>query len=68
MVQRGKSTGHVGRVKAVDHKSNRLWVSGANMRKRHLPATETGKGGMYSAEGPVHYSAVALIDPVTKYG
>jgi hypothetical protein len=23
---------------------------------------------MYSAEGPVHYSAVALIDPVTKYG
>jgi ribosomal protein L24 len=45
---------------------NQLVVRGANKRKRHAPTTETGKGGIFQAEGPLHYSAVSLLDPSSK--
>ena len=45
---------------------NMLIVKGANLKKRHVGASEAGKGGIFKVEGPVHYSAVSLVDPVTK--
>jgi len=65
-VSRGPSRGHVGTVIAVLRDQNRLVVRGANKKKRHVSTTESGKGGIFEKESPIHYSAVALIDPVTK--
>lgn len=45
---------------------NKLIVRGANKTKRHIAANEQGKGGMYKLESPIHYSAVALVDPTTR--
>src|SRR6266567_3888175 len=66
----GKSKGRTGRVLRVDPKSQRVYVEGANIIKRHqrprtLRDTQRGGevGGVIEKEGPIHVSNVMLLDP-----
>ena len=66
----GKDRGRTGRVKSVDPKSQRVYVEGVNIVKRHIkPRTlrDTQRaqelGGIVEMEGGIHISNVMLIDP-----
>ncbi len=64
----GKDKGTVGEVIAVDPAAEKVIVSGVNIAKRHKkdqtnPRTnsQVTKGGIISAEAPIHVSNVALL-------
>jgi large subunit ribosomal protein L24 len=66
----GKDRGKVGTVLRVDRKAQRVFVEGRNIVKRHerprqVPETQRSAtvGGVVEAEGPIHVSNVALLDP-----
>jgi large subunit ribosomal protein L24 len=66
----GKDAGKQGRVLRVEPRSNRLFVEGLNMVKRHqrprsLKDTQRGGqvGGVIEKEGPIHVSNVMILDP-----
>ncbi|WP_274716537.1 50S ribosomal protein L24 [Thermoleophilum album] len=66
----GRDRGKTGRVVRVDPKTQRVWVEGVNIQKKHLkPRTlrdvqrQQQVGGVLEREGPVHISNVMLIDP-----
>ena len=66
----GKDSGKTGRVLRVDPKSERIWVEGMNIQKRHQkPRTirdvqRGGEvGGVIEKEGPIHLSNVMPLDP-----
>src|SRR3954469_23200505 len=69
-VMSGKDKGHTGRVMRVDPKSQKVWVEGANIQKRHTRPRalrdvqrQQEVGGIVEAAGPIHASNVMLIDP-----
>jgi large subunit ribosomal protein L24 len=69
-VMAGKDRGKRGRVLRVDPGSERVYVEGLNMVKRHMRPqqvadTQRGQtvGGVIEREGPIHVSNVMLIDP-----
>ena len=71
-VIRGKDSarGHVGKVLRTDPRTDRVWVEGANIQKRHqkprtLRDVQRGgqTGGIVEAPGPIHVSNVMLVDP-----
>jgi large subunit ribosomal protein L24 len=66
----GKDSGKTGKVLRVEPKTNRLYVEGLNMIKRHqrprsLKDTQRGGkvGGVIEKEGPIHASNVMFVDP-----
>jgi len=66
----GKDAGKQGRVLRVEPRSNRLFVEGLIMVKRHqrprsLKDTQRGGqvGGVIEKEGPIHVSNVMILDP-----
>ena len=66
----GKDRGKTGRVLRVEPRTNRLYVEGLNMVKRHTKPhqvagahTEQRLGGVIEREGPIHVSNVMLLDP-----
>ncbi len=62
----GKDKGKTGRVLRVDPKSEKVFVEGLNMVKRHQrpnPARPNAQVGVIEREGPIHISNVALLDP-----
>jgi large subunit ribosomal protein L24 len=68
----GKSSGHTGKVLRTDPRTERVWVEGANIQKRHqkprtLRDVQRGgqTGGIIESPGPIHVSNVMLIDPKT---
>ena len=69
-VMSGKDRGKTGRVLRVDPASQRVYVEGVAVRKRHIrPRTvrdtqrQQDVGGIVESEGPVHVSNVMLVDP-----
>ncbi len=69
-VMSGKDRGKTGRVLRVDPKSERVYVEGLAMVKRHTrPKQVAGAqsqaqiGGVIEREGPIHISNVMLLDP-----
>lgn len=68
----GKDRGKTGKVLRVDPQTQRVYVEGLNIIKRHVrpssAALATGEqsGGVIEQEGPVHISNVMLVDPKTK--
>jgi len=65
----GKDRGKSGRVLRVDLKSERVYVEGLNMVKRHTrpqqvagAKSETAMGGVIEREGPIHVSNVMVLD------
>jgi large subunit ribosomal protein L24 len=66
----GKDRGKRGKVLRVDPRSDRLYVEGLNIVKRHQrPRQVAGAqraeqvGGVIEKEGPIHVSNVMVIDP-----
>ncbi len=66
----GKDRGKKGKVLRVDPSSQRVYIEGLNMIKRHeRPRQVAGAqraeqvGGVIEKEGPVHISNVMLADP-----
>jgi large subunit ribosomal protein L24 len=69
----GKDRGKTGRVIKVDPKSERVYVDGLNIVKRHERPRQVGDsqgaaqvGGVIERPGPIHVSNVALVDPKDK--
>ena len=62
----GKDKGKTGKVLRVDRATERVFVEGLNMIKRHQrPSQVAGgqEGGVIVREGPIHMSNVMPIDP-----
>lgn len=58
----GKSKGHTGTVKEIDHKKNRVIVEGANMLTKHTkPSMKNQNGGIIQQEGSLDISNVMLV-------
>ncbi|GAB4820479.1 hypothetical protein N2152v2_007525 [Parachlorella kessleri] len=68
MITSGKDKGQVGTVLKVirDTKFPRVLVEGLNLTKRHVKRAGDNPGGIISVESPLHYSNVALIDPINN--
>ena len=63
----GGSKGQSGKIDRIDHKSNRVYVGGLNMYKKHVkPDANNPDGGIIDKPMPLHISNVALVDPKTK--
>jgi large subunit ribosomal protein L24 len=65
LVISGKDRGKTGRVLRVDPKSERVYVEGLNIVKRHQRPRpgSTDPGGVIEKEGAIHVSNVMLLDP-----
>ncbi len=67
MVISGKDRGKTGRVMRVAPGSERVYVEGLNIIKRHVRPRPGGPvnqpAGVIEREGPIHISNVALLDP-----
>ena len=61
----GKDRGKTGRVVRVEPKTERVFVEGLNIVKRHQRPRpgSTDPGGVVEKEGPIHVSNVMLLDP-----
>jgi large subunit ribosomal protein L24 len=66
----GKDRGKTGKVLRVDPKSERVYVEGLNIVKRHQRPRQVqdaqraeAVGGVVEKEGPIHLSNVMLLDP-----
>mmetsp|Transcript_43823 Transcript_43823/g.80025 ORF Transcript_43823/g.80025 Transcript_43823/m.80025 type:complete len:208 (-) Transcript_43823:76-699(-) len=63
----GKDKTKVGEIIATDYRRNMVKVKGCNLRKIRVPMEEGGKEGDYmQIEKKIHYSNVALLDPVEQ--
>ncbi len=63
-VRSGKDRGRRGQVRQVLPKQDRVIVTGLNMVKRHLRATQIGQpAGIIEREAPLHMSNVAVVCP-----
>jgi len=62
----GKDKKKRGMVLKCYHKENRLIIQGINIVKKAMKGTEYTKGSFIYKEAPIHYSNVALIDPITN--
>ena len=62
----GKDKGKTGKVIRVEPASQRVFVEGLNMVKRHqrpVPGRPNLQVGVIEKEGGIHVSNVALVDP-----
>ena len=62
----GKDRGKTGRVIRVDRETERVYVDGLNIQKRHQRPSALNPNaqvGVIERPGPIHVSNVALIDP-----
>lgn len=60
----GKDKGKLGKVKAINWKTNRVVVEGMNiLKKATRPTQESPQGGISEIEKGLHISNVALSDP-----
>jgi large subunit ribosomal protein L24 len=62
----GKDKGKTGKVLRVDRATERVFVEGLNMIKRHqrpTPGRPNQQVGVIEREGPIHVSNVAIVDP-----
>ena len=65
----GKDKGKTGKVLRVDPKTQRVFVEGLNIVKRHQRPSAmnpNAEAGVVEKEGPIHISNVMLIDPKDK--
>ncbi len=64
----GKDRGKLGKVLRVDPKSDRVYVEGLNIIKRHTRPRPGSMepGGVIEREASIHLSNVALRDPKDK--
>jgi large subunit ribosomal protein L24 len=66
IVTTGRSRGHKGKVERVDTKTYRVYVTGANLFKKHQkPDAQNPDGGIIEKSVGIHLSNVMLVDPKT---
>ena len=66
VVMSGKDKGKTGKVLRVDRKSQKVFVEGLNIIKRHQrpnPANPNAQVGVIEREAGIHVSNVAILDP-----
>ncbi|MDO9352124.1 MAG: 50S ribosomal protein L24 [Solirubrobacteraceae bacterium] len=65
LVITGKDKGKTGKVLRVEADRDRVYVSGINIRTKHVkPVPGSNEpGGIVKEEAPVHVSNVSLVDP-----
>ncbi|MDQ8043193.1 MAG: 50S ribosomal protein L24 [Solirubrobacteraceae bacterium] len=65
LVISGKDKGKTGKVLRVEADRDRVYVSGINIRTKHVKPVpgSSEPGGIVKEEAPVHVSNVALVDP-----
>lgn len=62
----GSDKGKQGKIIDVNTKTNRVWVAGVNLVKRHQKATKMGQeSGIITKEASIHMSNILLADPKT---
>jgi large subunit ribosomal protein L24 len=62
----GKDKGKTGKVLRVDRKTDKVFVEGLNIIKRHQrpnPARPNAQVGVIEREAGIHVSNVAIVDP-----
>jgi large subunit ribosomal protein L24 len=62
----GKDKGKTGKVIRVEPETQRVFVEGLNMVKRHqrpVPGRPNLQVGVIEKEGPIHVSNVMVVDP-----
>lgn len=68
----GKDRGKEGKVEFVSGKRKKVFVSGANLYKRHVRKQGTIEGGIIDIPKPLNISNVALVCPncnkITRVG
>ena len=65
----GDHKGSKANVTRVLPKTNKVFVEGVNMVKRHQkPTAGNTQGGIIEKEAPLHISKVILVDPASKTG
>ena len=62
----GKDKGKTGRILRILTAENRVVVTGANMRTRHIKKTPQNPGRKIQYEASIHASNVMFLDPKTK--
>jgi len=63
----GAAKAQKGKILAIDHDKNRVFVQGVNLKKRKMrPTQENPKGGILEVESAIHLSNVALFDAKSK--
>jgi large subunit ribosomal protein L24 len=63
-IMQGKDKGKVGKVLRVNPRSEKVFVEGANIIKRHTrQKAQNQPGGIIKKEGPIHISSVKLVCP-----
>ena len=65
VVTKGRDRGESGVVASVDRERSTVIVSGVNLVKKHVRGSAERPGQIVGVEAPLHYSKVALADPVT---
>jgi large subunit ribosomal protein L24 len=63
VVLSGKDKGKTGEILKMVTDSQRVFVQGVNMAKRHTAPSQAGAGGIVEKEASVHISNISLIDP-----
>ncbi len=68
MIIAGRSKGSTGMVTKVCTKTNRAFVGGANMVKKHVKRNPNAgvEGGIVEKEAPIAMSNIAILDPKTN--
>lgn len=62
----GKNKGEVGRVRRVIRKRNSVILIDKNLAIKNVPPSESTPTGRIMKEMPIHYSNVALVNPLTQ--
>ncbi len=64
IVLSGRSKGETGTIDKVDRKTEKVFLSGVNIYKRHTrPSSQDDLGGIVDKVMPLPISNVALLDP-----
>ncbi|QQS52031.1 MAG: 50S ribosomal protein L24 [Bacteroidota bacterium] len=65
-VNAGEYKGQKGRVLEVNRDTERIFVEGINLIKKHTkPNAKSPNGGIIEKEAPIHISNLMLVDPST---
>ena len=63
----GRSRGMTGKIESISTKSDRVYVAGVNLYKKHQkPGQAQSEGGIIDKPMPLPISNVALLDPKKK--
>ena len=63
VVTAGKDKGRSGTITKMVTKSDRAFVQGVNMVKRHQRQTQSEEGGIVAQEASIHLSNLMMADP-----